>query len=209
MTKSINKRLLILLAALVLVCGGMAALNGTFAAQVDTSGSATELIGKAFQADLQYWNGAEYVSLLNGTSQPFTEASKWCPGRSEIVYLKLISNESFPINSTLSLEVDESGFDDTISFAVLPQDLLTDTTAHPTSWAAFASAANGAAVLAEGVHELMKVEPLMPGEEQAQYLALCMHMDESASSEYQNKQLSMKFTLRLDAEYEPGYDPNK
>ena len=122
MTRLVNKRLLILLAALVLVCGGMAALSGTFASSVNYNGPETEVIGDTFNVDLQYWNGKNYVSLLKGNDQPFSDSSLWCPGRSELVYLRLISEEKFPINAYLSLKVENNGFDDKLSYAVLEQD---------------------------------------------------------------------------------------
>ncbi len=204
MTRLVNKRLLILLAALVLVCGGMAALSGTFASSVNYNGPETELIGDTFNVDLQYWNGKNYVSLLKGNDQPFSDSSLWCPGRSELVYLRLISEEKFPINAYLSLKVENNGFDDKLSYAVLEQDLLSASASHPTSWADFAASAKGTKVLTGNeTHQLLSAEPLMT----EQYLALCIHMDESATSEYQNKQLSMNFVLRMDADFMPGSEP--
>lgn len=205
MTRTVNKRLLILLAAFVLVCGGMIALRGTFASQVEyTDSNKVELDGKSFNVDLQYWNGTDYVSLFAGNAQPFSDTSLWCPGRSEIVYLRLVSEENFPINAVLSLKVGNNGFDDVISYAVMQQDLLADSAAHPTSWSDYVSRTEGAKVLAGNTtHELLEVTPLTD----SQCLALCLHMDESATSQYQNKQLSMNFALRLDADYEPGSDP--
>ncbi len=206
MAKTISKRLVIVLAALVIACVGLVALNGTFASQVSYSGEKVELTGETFNVDLQYWDGSEYVSLFSEDAQPFPADSQWCPGRSEIVYLKLSSNESFPVDSTVSLKVNSSGFGEVISYAVISQNLLSDPAAHPTSWEDFVNKSqSGAQVLAVNSHPLFEVKAIMPGQEQ--YVALCMHMAENATSQYQNQQLNLQFVLRTNADYEPGAIP--
>lgn len=205
MTKSVNKRLLILLAAFVLVLGGMWALRGTFASMVNYEGGEEKLAGKQYNVALQYWNGSEYVSLLgDNAQQPFTDGSAMCPGRSEIAYLQLTNNEKFPIDTILSLDVASSGFDSTISYAVLEGDWVNNQE-HPASWSEFSDRANGSKVLSVAKHELQKLEPLPAGE--TRWLAVCIHMDENATSAYQNKRMEMKFDLRMNANYEPGVDP--
>lgn len=205
MTKSVNKRLLILLAAFVLVLGGMWALRGTFASMVNYSGNKEELTGNRYAVELQYWNSSDYVSLLgDNAQQPFTDGSAMCPGRSEIAYLQLTNNEKFPIDTILSLDVASSGFDSTISYAVLEGDWVNNPD-HPASWSKFAAQANGSKVLSVAKHELLKLKPLAAGETRC--LAVCIHMDESATSAYQNKRMEMKFDLRMNADYEPGVVP--
>ena len=206
MTKSVNKRLVILLTVLVIACGGLFALNGTFAGRVTYDNEQVVLTGENFNVNLEYLNGGSYVSLFSGNAQPFPENSKWCPGRSEIVYLKLSNAEAFPVDCSLSLKVKDSGFDDVISYAVIAKELVPGSEAHPTSWEDFVSkAANGAAVLADGTHQLTERQTLMPGDER--FLALCMHMSEEATSQYQNKQMNLQFALRTNANYEPGAIP--
>lgn len=207
MTKSVNKRLLILLAAFVLVLGGMWALRGTFASMVNyNDGVEKKLEGEQqYYVALQYWNGSGYVSLLgDNAQQPFTDGSAMCPGRSEIAYLQVTNNEKFPIDTILSLDVTSSGFDNTISYAVLEGDWV-DKPDHPASWSEFAAKANGSKVLSVAKHELQKLEPLAAGE--TRWLAVCIHMDESATSAYQNKRMEMKFDLRMNANYKPGDVP--
>lgn len=205
MTKSVNKRLLILLAAFVLVLGGMWALRGTFASMVNYNDAEQKLEGERYNMALQYWNGSEYVSLLgDNAQQPFTDGSAMCPGRSEIAYLRLTNNEEFPIDTTLSLDVTASGFDNTISYAVLEGDWVNNQE-RPASWSDFAARANGSKVLSVDKHELQKLEPL-PARE-TRWLAVCIHMDESATSAYQNQRMEMKFDLRMNANYKPGEDP--
>lgn len=210
MKTSLVKRLGILLAALVVLGGGMLALNGTFATQVDYTGEETVLgNGQEFNVSLEYVKDGEYVSLFDN-AQPFSDSSKWCPGRSEIVYLKLSNNELFPINCTLALNVNETEFDDQLQYAILPVNLFADDAHHPASWSEFVQVTEkSAAVLAHGEHLLIEEKTLLnPGENNAQYIALCIHMNEEADSSYQNKKLSMNFSLRLDANFEPGYNPN-
>lgn len=206
MTKSVNKRLVILLAVLVIACGGLFALNGTFAGQVTYDDEQVVLTDGNFNVDLEYLSGGSYVSLFSGNAQPFPESSKWCPGRSEIVYLKLSNAEAFPVECSLSLKVKDNGFDDVISYAVITEELVPGSEAHPGSWADFVSrAADSAAVLADGIHQLTDLQLLMPGDKC--YIALCMHMSEEATSQYQNKQMNLQFALRTNANYQPGANP--
>lgn len=205
MERATAKRFGIILAALIAIVGGILVMRGTFATQVTYSGNAVELVGDKFDVALEYLNNNSYVSLF-GDTDPFSDASKWCPGRSEIVYLKLSNNEAFPINYTLTLDVTDTQFDDQFQYAVLPKNLFADNTQHPGSWAEFVQATNAQAkTLSMGKHELMPEKTqLLDGDSGAQYIALCIHMNEDTDSSYQNKQLAMHFTLRLDADYKPG-----
>lgn len=211
MKTSLVKRLGILLAALIVLGGGMLALNGTFATQVDYTGEKTVLgNGQEFNVSLEYFKDGEYVSLFD-VAQPFSDSSKWCPGRSEIVYLRLSNKEQFPVSCSLTLNVKENGFDEQLQYAILPGNLLADGAVHPASWSEFVQATEkNAAVLTQGKHQLIEEKTLLnPGEPNDQYLALCIHMNEGADSSYQNKKLSMNFSLLLDANYEPGSEPTK
>jgi hypothetical protein len=186
----------------------MLAMNGTFATRVEYTGDKTVLDNsKNFAVSLEYIKDGRYVSLF-GDAQPFSASTKWCPGRSEIVYLKMCNNEQFPVNCTLALNVAENGFDEQLQYAILPADLSSGEVQHPASWSEFVQATQkNATVLAQGAHLLMDEKtPLNPGETKC--LALCIHMNEGADSSYQNKKLSMDFSLRLDADFEPGVDPN-
>lgn len=209
MKTSLVKRLGILLAALVVLGGGILAINGTFASNVNYNSPKTVLdSSQNFNVSLEYLKDGKYVSLFDD-AQPFSDSSKWCPGRSEIVYLKLCNNELFPINCTLALNVNETEFDDQLQYAILPVNLFADDAQHPASWNEFVLAANNAEVLSQGTHHLINEKTLLnPDENNAQYIALCIHMNEDADSSYQNKKLSMNFSLRLDADYEPGSNPN-
>lgn len=210
MKTSLVKRLGILLAALVVLGGGILAINGTFASNVNYNTPKTVLdSSQNFNVSLEYLKDGKYVSLFDD-AQPFSDSSKWCPGRSEIVYLKLSNNELFPINCTLALNVNETEFDDQLQYAILPVNLFADDAQHPASWREFVQAAeNNAKVLGQGTHHLINEKTMLyPDENNAQYIALCIHMNEDADSSYQNKKLSMNFSLRLDADFEPGYDPN-
>ena len=208
MKTSLVKRLGILLAALIVLGGGMLALNGTFATQVDYTGEKTVLgNGQEFNVSLEYVKDGEYVSLFDD-AQPFSDSSKWCPGRSEIVYLRLSNKEQFPVKCSLTLNVNENGFDEQLQYAILPGNLLADGAVHPASWSEFVQATEmSAAVLTQGKHQLIEGKTLLNPD--VQYLALCIHMNEGADSSYQNKKLSMNFSLRLDADYEPGSEPTK
>ncbi len=206
MTKKSKK--LFLLIALVVLAVGVTAMSGTFATGVSYTGSETTLEGEnAFDVDVQYIHSnsgaTEYADLLSTTA--FSDSSKWCPGRTEIIYLKLTNNEAFPINCTVDLNVTESAFDNVLSYSVLKDDLLSNNKAnHPASWADYVEKANQQPkVLSKGKHTLLEKETLPVGNPPC-YLALAIHMDENATNDYENKVMKMNFSLRFDANYAPG-----
>ena len=201
MTKKSKK--LFLLIALIVLAVGVTALSGTFATDVSYTGSGTTLEGETnFNVDVQYVHSnsgsTEYADLLTTTA--FSDSSKWCPGRTEIIYLKLTNKEAFPINCTVDLNVTKSEFDSVLSYSVLKGDLLYNNKEnHPTSWADYVEKANQQLnELSEGKHTLLEKETLPVGNAPC-YLALAIHMDENATSEYENKTLEMNFILRYDA----------
>ena len=210
MTKKSKK--LFLLIALVVLAVGVTALSGTFASTVDYNTEKEDVAeNKSYDVDVQYVHSnsgsTEYADLLSTTA--FSDSSKWCPGRTEIIYLKLTNNEAFPINCTVDLNVTESEFDSVLSYSVMEGDLLYNNKEnHPTSWADYVSkAGNLSTVLSEGKHTLLEKETLVGNT--PCYLALAIHMDENATSEYENKTLEMNFILRYDAMYEPGKIPGR
>lgn len=205
MSKTISKKLVLLMIALAILCVGFIALSGTFATQVSYDSEMKELSEKDFYVDLMHLSGDTYTTLLGDGSQAFPDSSFWCPGRSEILYLKVVNNEAFPVDCTLTLDVNNSGFDDVLRYAVINDQLIPGDHSHPTSWTEFVSRTDGAKVLKEAVHEIMPQTLLAPNSEV--YLALCIHMDENASSDYQNKTLLMNFALRTNANYQPGDIP--
>ncbi len=202
---------LVMLLALALLALGLAALSGTFASTVDYNTEKKNVAeNKSYYVDVQYVHSnsgtAEYADLLNTTA--FSDSSKWCPGRTEIIYLKLTNKEAFPINCTVDLNVTESEFDSVLSYSVMEGDLLYNNKEnHPTSWADYVSkAGNLSTVLSKGKYTLLEEETLIGNA--PCYLALAIHMDENATSEYENKTLKMNFILRYDAMYEPGEIPD-
>lgn len=207
MTKKSKK--LFLLIALIVLAVGVTALSGTFATGVNYNESETKLEGETnFNVDVQYVHSnsgsTEYADLLTTTA--FSDSSKWCPGRTEIIYLKLTNKEAFPINCTVDLNVTESEFDNVLSYSVLKGDLLYNNKEnHPTSWADYVekAAPQKPKVLSVDKHTLLEKETLPVGNAPC-YLALAIHMDENATNDYENKVMKMNFSLRFDANYKPG-----
>lgn len=198
---------LVMLLALALLALGLAALSGTFASTVDYNTEKEDVAeNKSYDVGVQYVHSnsgtAEYADLLNATA--FSDSSKWCPGRTEIIYLKLANNEAFPINCTIELNVTESEFDSVLSYSVMEGDLLYNNKEnHPTSWADYVEKANQQPkVLSKGKHTLLDKKTLIGNA--PCYLALAIHMDENATNDYENKVMKMNFSLRFDANYEPG-----
>lgn len=211
MTKK-SKKFFLLIVLVILAVTGLA-LGGTFATEetLTLTGEKNQLEdGKNFNVSAEFIhsnNGdAGYTDLLNAPA--FHDAAKWCPGRTEIIYLRLTNEEAFPVSATVQMHVTETGFDDVLSYAVIEEDLLANNkAAHPTSWDAYAQKAGNenVHVLAKATHTLMDKVTLIP--DQPRYLALAIHMDESATSRYEKKDLNMHFSLRYDANYAPGETP--
>lgn len=214
MTYPKNRRMLVLLLALVLLAGGITALGSTFATRVkDSEGEGVPLgDGKDFYVTVNYHDGSGYnTELMNKPT--FVEDALWCPGKTEIVYLAVTNYENFPVKCTLSMNVSKNEFDDMLKYAVIDENLKADNTNHPANWAAFEKDAEGSHILKKSTDtETNNVfEGVTLNIEETRYFALAIHMDESATSIYQNKLLDMTFNLRVNAEYEPGYslDPSK
>lgn len=215
-TKYIKLRILLL--TLALVCIGILVLNGTFASKVtyDTSTAADLPTNSGhYNAVLSYQTANNsYVELINNgvyTDASFSTDMFWCPGRTEIVYLKVQNKESFPVNYSLSLLVSEESNDnyfltDTMSYAVHKGLKRTDPN-HPESWSDYVKACEGGQaqqLSRTSANPLFSdPQPLEPGNGEA-YLALAIHMDENASSAYKNKNLSLKIELRIDSNSVPG-----
>lgn len=209
MTKKSKK--LFLLIALVVLAVGVTALSGTFATGVNYNDAETKLdTNESYAVDVQYVHSnsgnTEYADLLSTTA--FSDSSKWCPGRTEIIYLKLTNNEAFPINCTVDLNVTDSQFGSVLSYSVLKDDLLSNNKAnHPASWADYVEKANQQPKeLFKGKHTLLEKETLL-GSDAPCYLALAIHMDENATNDYENKVMKMNFSLRFDADFKPGFVP--
>lgn len=206
-----------LLVLVLLIAGlGISLLTGTFSAQVSYDDSMTEVeAGQSYQVDVGYQHSnaltGTYRDLL--TSAVFTDASTFCPNRTEIVYLQVTNREAFPINFSLALKVTETGFGNTLSYAPLTGvDLLKDNKKnHPTSWESYLAAAQVSPMplsktVNDQLHTVSDRMLVLPGETIP--LALAVHMDQNAGNEYQNKDLHMNFVVRIDANYAPGTIPN-
>ena len=213
-----------LLSAIVIVMAmGVMLVGNTFANQVDYTSTETSLDSvdgykdKNYSVALDYTrtrNGEYNNSMLNGGVAAFNQSTLWCPGRTEIVYLKLTNTERFATSCSLSLDVGASGFDNTLTYAVI-DNLESNSTSHPTNWLNFETIAANAQRDTEEVktgtltgntaYPLLYRELLATNE--THYLALAIHMDEGADSTYQGKTMNLEFTLTVDADYKPGETP--
>ena len=197
-----NKRLILLLLALsMLVCGvigGTLALNDSN----DTMDYNVKLL--CYNPDTK-----EYDLPLYGESaySPFATDVVWCPGYTEIVYLKLTNGEAFPVDCELDIVVKENGFGKTLSYAVI-YGMQPTTKGHPTNWVDFKAKANISKTLENSSYTVTSKVELDPGDRSSRYYALAIHMDENATNEYKNVSMEMNFLLNVTAEKEPGSTPS-
>lgn len=203
MTKKSKK--LFLLIALVVLAVGVTALSGTFATGVNKEGD-EEASENAFNVTLEYydyWNEPQGYKALD---KVFDKTFPWCPGRTEVLYLKLTNGEKFPVECGLTMVAGESELNDVFTYAVL-KNLQRNDTNHPQDWNGFKSSA---------VFDILQEEsnmkqgnlPAYPltvlNASETVYFAVGLHMSENATNEYANKQLPLTFSLRVNANYEPG-----
>ncbi len=203
MTKKSKK--LFLLIALVVLAVGVTALSGTFATGVNKEDEAVNS-GTPFNVTLKYydyWNEPQDYKALD---KVFDQTFPWCPGRTEVLYLKLTNGEKFPVECGLTMVAGESELNDVFTYAVL-NNLQRNDTNHPQDWDNFKSSI---------VYEVIQPESKMTQGDllaypltvlnagETVYFAVGLHMSESATNEYANKQLPLTFNLRVNADYEPG-----
>jgi len=220
MMKVGRKKFAFLLAALLVLSMGAVWVGGTFATDVDTSDPAqkndisngTDVL--SYKVGFDYYDGQNYTSLLpanqpvsnaNTSENTFAKDMFFCPGRTEIVYLKVTNNEEFPVKCHVSLNVANTGFDSTLSFAAVNANADLVTGPMPASWDAFVKQAGSQKVLSKGAHALVSDRVLGPRE--SCYVAVAIHMEEHASNDYMNKSLDMSFSLRIYAKYRTGARP--
>lgn len=219
MTNAGNKKLLVVLLALALFACSVMALGGTFATQVDYLNKDLEKdfsYNKKldYNVDIQFYapeGNEEYkdflkVSPLNGTV--------WCPGYTKIVYLKVTNNEAFPVDCELGMTVDQSGFGETLKYAVI-YGLKPNAEDHPSDWKSFNNRANETGTLIKQgnletkdySHTVFDRAVFASSETNSQYFALAIHMDENATNQYQNAELDLTFHFRVNADNKPSPEP--
>lgn len=205
----------LMLVLLVLLAGAML-IGGTFAEtfRLDDKGQQTlenNQPGMDYAVTLKYYDAdaatPDYYPTLSA-GEEITDSLFWCPGRTEIIYLKVENAEEFPLEAEISLKAQDvtgrAKFDNTLSYVVF-DGLEYGKPLPVSSW----SQVNNARPLTTGTTQIPLVETnMLATQGNVHYLALAIHMDEKASNAYQNAQMSLDFTLRVNANHAPGFDPN-
>lgn len=205
----------LLLVMLILLAGAML-VGGTFADQLNLEGTEQALpnnvntAGMDYAVTLSYYDADAavpgYVNVLTPHGK-VTDGMFWCPGRTEIIYLKVENAEKFPVEAIVSVVASDVAnvqkFDNTLSYVVF--DGLKQGVELPVaSW----KEVTGGQTLKTGSSEIQLVQTdLLATQGNVHYLALAIHMDEHAGSKYMNAQMNLDFKLRVNANYQPGYDP--
>jgi len=213
--KSGRRKTVYILAALIVLAAGVALVGGTLAYNlgVNQSGAGdTPENGKDYAVSFDYFSESAnaYASVVQADSNAIKEGKFWCPGRTEIFYLRIKNNEKFPVECTVKLNVLNTEFGDTLTYSAIIADLLGNNKKnHPSDWAEFKAKADGEKELEVGSHKLLNEYLLVPAAYTESgvnetYVAVAIHMDEKASSIYQNKKMEFTFSIQVDAEYEPG-----
>ena len=236
-----RKKTVFILAALIVLALGVALVGNTLATGINRNSQADELKGQAgvYNVDISYLAADKhYVSLNVQDGASFSKDMFWCPGRTEIVYLKITNYEKFivecsPILSVSKDSTQTANLGDVLTYAVIhnlktPADLQ-----DYSNWDQFLNAANdpngigGSGRLSVDDHVAFKTADnksvmfplaaasvndagkMIPADNGNAYFALAIHMDEDASNSYQNAKLNLLINLKVDANYKPGADPNQ
>jgi len=212
MFKAKRRKPVFLSAAVLAILLGSVLIGSTFASGVDYENTHRQPpLGENenYKVALEYHDGSSgYVSMQSAAA--LTKDTLWCPGRTEVLYIRLTNTEEFPTSCTLTLNVKDSGFGDTLTYAVIEGDLLEKSAEYrPKSWSDFLSKARGGKdeVLSVGAHTLLERAALDP-KAGTRHLAIAIHMDENARSDYASQTMNLDFVLHVDANYKPGETPN-
>ncbi|MBQ4074191.1 MAG: hypothetical protein IJD39_03180 [Clostridia bacterium] len=222
-----RKKTVLIMAALIVLAAGVALVGNTLADGVTKSTEAENAIGN-YEVEFTYKNQeGNYVSVpadasVQGVSD-VTEGMFWCPGRTEIIYLKLDNKELFDTKATISVDVYGTGFGETLTYAVVHGS----TPDHPGTWKEFQARAKEleaagtlplTGTLKAGAEEnpnnyKLLADRLLDNEASNQatandyYVAFAIHMDENASNAYQGNTMKLDLKLQIDANFQPGTKP--
>lgn len=199
-----------------LIVAGLAVVGGTWATQVDYGSTSsegesidTEGEDNKYAVDLQYWNGTNYVTV---TDNSLFADSLWCPGRTEVVYMKIVNQEQFPVDVGLTMNVsdlDAGNLSEVLTAAwLLKEKGGLEYADKPTNWGAFYEMAgtnvgelsSGSIPVVAGTHN----EYVLAPDSGELTIALAIHMDESATSDYASEGVDLDFILRVNADRKPG-----
>lgn len=215
MFKAKSRRPVFLSAAILTILLGTAFVGSTFASGVNYNTQKQDPLARHYNVAFEYLNGSLYVPMQS--SAALTDDMLWCPGKTEIVYLKLTNNELFPVGCSLKLNVTTNDFDDMFTYAVIEEDLKSASD-HPGNWTGFCRAASKTGTLRVGEHNLRNGDPekhedtiLLP-KGSSHCMAVAIHMSEQATSAYSSskndeKTMNFEFVLQVNANFEPGETP--
>jgi len=201
------------LVMLVLLAGALL-VGATFAERVELTGAVEKMQQGTdafdYQVELSYYDktAGDYRSLLEPEAS-FTQGMFWCPGRTEIAYLKVSNGEEFPVKVTLTMDAervkdaqgkDVQDFGSTLSYAVLDQQEHD----QPLAFASWDDLKASAKPLTIGKgHSVITIDPLGYATGSKHYVAIAIHMDENADNLYQNAQMNLKINMRVDSDQDP------
>jgi len=217
-----------------LLVAGLAVVGGTWATLATVNYGVSETAKPHdLNVDISYFDskGVEH-SMGANTKEVFSDRT-WCPGRTEIVYLKVKNNEAFPIDMNLELVMEENQFAgaNTMTMAWLTErDLsqLKTKIAACSDWIDFCDAVgvqvankrqqNTGVVIPDQITVLKKskgeAEKILSGHNQnlveannEYYVALAIHMAESATSTEAGKTMSVKFKWQANSNEFPTTQP--
>ena len=193
-----------------LIVAGLAVVGGTWATGALYDGEGKEVPDDtSYDVDLTYYNGKDYATIEDSVNCFGT--GWWCPGKTQIVYLKVENRENFAVNATVALNVGESTFDPNVmeyAFYVADTSLHNESDS-PSNWSEFKIEAesNWGALVKNGSYKMIEQVELSDGQK-VKYIALAIHMNENASNSNQNQSMELGFSIQIDSLFDPNGTPD-
>ena len=171
----------------------------TYAWFTDSVTSAgNKIVAGKLDIDLYMFDAAagDYVEISDTSAPIFgegslaqkdTAATLWEPGKTQVVYLKLVNNGNLDLKYQVLIEVSDvsKNLIDVVKYDIKPDAKPTDVDPDAiTAWSG-----NGVSVLS-GINVVETAKDVSLGKDAEHYFALMVHMDENAGNDYQEGTIS-------------------
>ena len=195
-----TKRALFSSVVALLLCFTML-MGATFAWFTDNVSSTGNRIQSGdLKVDLIMYNGTEYESIAGNSGDIFSEAGDgfWEPGKTQVVYLGVQNKGNLALKYNILLDIKDGGLIGSLEYAIIDgakageldsisnwEDLKTRADAQTGDVTA------GQIVAAQGgVLDEVANDPSLTGDNgETDFFALAVHMKESATNEYEDKNI--------------------
>ena len=191
--KKATKRALITSVLAMLLCCTML-VGTTFAWFTDSVTSANnKIIAGDLDVDLLVYDGAEYKSIANTNASIFGDDNgvNWEPGKTEIVYLAVANEGTLDLKYNIVLNI-AGELAPALEYAIL-DGVKAPVTNAPTNWTELKALTSQTADVTVG--KIVAAQNGQLESETSDYFAFAVHMKDDASSEFEEKRITVDVTV--------------